>query len=374
MLRTVVRLPLVALALLVSCAPTAAPVPAGGATERQPPPSAAPAAPTGVSAGATPPEAQRATAPDTVSVGWVRSINNGPFMAAHGRGYYAEEGLAIETAEFRSAADTVAALGTGQLDVNVGSISAGTFNAWQRGVKMVVAAPTSAYPSEGLMPTNVVVRKDLYDSGAVRTAADFRGRRVAMNVRGGINEVVLMLVLARRGLTLDDVELVTLPFPDMAAALANASVDAVTPPDPFGAQAIDQGVGVRLDEDQRSVGPIQPTHFLFSENFAVNRADVATRFLIATIRAARELQGNWLADPALAQIMEDETGIKKEILARSILPVFPPDLALRVEDINMMQDAFLASGQLSYPSPLDISPFIDTSLVQQARQRLDARR
>ena len=44
-----------------------------------------------------------------------------------------------------------------------------------------------------------------------------------------------------------------------------------------------------------------------------------------------------LADPALVQIMEDETGIKKEILARSILPVFPPDLALRVEDINMMK-------------------------------------
>jgi NitT/TauT family transport system substrate-binding protein len=195
-----------------------------------------------------------------------------------------------------------------------------------------------------------------------------------MNVRGGINEVILLLVLARRGLALDDVELVTLPFPDMAAALANGSVDAVTPPDPFGAQAIDQGVGVRLDEDQRTVGPIQPTHFLFSENFAVNRADVATRFLMATIRAARELQGNWLADPALAQIMEDETGIKKEILARSILPVFPPDLALRVEDINMMQDAFLASGQLSYPNPLDVSPFINTSLVQQAKERLDARR
>jgi NitT/TauT family transport system substrate-binding protein len=363
-----VLLPMLLANALVACAPAATPA-AAPAKPAEPARAANPAGPSAATAVPT-----IASAPDTVAVGWVRSINLAPFLVAQGKGYYAQEGLAIETAEFRSAADVVGALGTGQLDVNVGTISAGTFNAWQRGVKMIVAAPTSVYPAEGLMPQNVVVRKELYDSGAIRTAADFRDRRVAVNVRGGINEVVLMLVLARRGLAIDDVELVTMPFPDMVAALANGSIDVMTPPDPFGTQALEQGIGVRLEDDQRTVGPIQPTHFLFSENFTVNRADVAVRFLAATMRAAREMQGNWLADPTLARIVEEETGIKQDVLRRSILPLYPPDLAVSTADVNMLQDAFLGLGELSYQTPLDVSPFVNTALAERALRRLDAPR
>jgi NitT/TauT family transport system substrate-binding protein len=365
-------LSMVLVVVLAACAPAASPAPAKSAPAAAAP-SAATAAPAAPVA-AAPAPAQPAAAPETVSVGWVRSINIAPFFVAQRKGYYTQEGLAIETAEFRSAADIVGALGTGQLDVNAGTISAGTFNAWQRGVKMIVGAPTSVYPAEGLMPTNVITRKELFDSGAVKTAADFRGRKVSINVRGGINEVVLMLVLARRGLAVEDVELVTMPFPDMIAALANGSVDVITPPDPFGAQALEQGVGVRLDDDQWTVGAIQPTHYLFSENFAVNRADVAVRFIMATMRAAREMQGNWLADPTLARIIEDETGIKQEILVRSVLPEFSPEMAVRTADVNLLQDAFLGLGHLSYATPIDVTPFVNTTLSAQAKQRLDARR
>src|SRR5262249_43267908 len=204
-------------------------------------------------------------------------------------------GLAIEAAEVRSAADTVSALGTGQLDINVGTISAGTFSSWQRGVKMIVAFPTSMYPAaDGLLPQSVVARKELVESGGVHNGADLRGRRVSINVRAGLNELILQRILERRGLGVDDVELVFMPFPDMIAALANGSVDAIVPPDPYGTLAIDAGAGLRLMKDAQSIGQMQTTHFLFSENFAVNRAEVATRFLLATLRGARELQGDWL--------------------------------------------------------------------------------
>src|SRR5438067_1012334 len=77
-----------------------------------------------------------------------------------------------------------------------------------------------------------VVRKDLYDSGELRAPADLRGRRVAMNTRGASPEYLLTKVLDGAGLTLDDVDLVTIPFPDMPAALANGSVDAAIPAEP----------------------------------------------------------------------------------------------------------------------------------------------
>jgi NitT/TauT family transport system substrate-binding protein len=363
-------LALACVAMLAGCAPAASPAGSAGRSAPTAPAASAPAPRAPAAAPAPTPAGPK----EPVHVGWVRSINIGPFFVALGKGYYEQEGLAIEESEFRSAADIVGALGTGQMDVNLGTISAGTFNAWQRGVKMIVGAPTSLYAAEGLMPTNVVVRKDLYDSGAVRSAADFRGRKLAMNVRGGINELVVMRVLERRGLTMDDVEIATMPFPDMVPALANGSIDVMTPPDPFATIAIDQGTGVRLEDDQKSVGEIQAVHMLFSENFATARADVAVRFLVATMRAAREMQGNWLADPTKAKIIEDEGGIKGDLLARMILPTYPQDMLTRPEDVNLFQDAFLRLGHLGYSTPIDVTPFVNTTLAQRAKAQLDARR
>ena len=76
-------------------------------------------------------------------------------------------------------------LGTGQLDANAGAISAGTFNAVQRGVDLRIVAPMSFLPQTG-GASPLLVRKDLADR--VRSAADMRGRKVAINVRGAANE------------------------------------------------------------------------------------------------------------------------------------------------------------------------------------------
>ena len=356
---------------VAGCAPAAspaAPAPAGVAPAER-----APAAPTAGAAAAPAPVAVVGE-PDRVSIAWVRSINGAAFAVARGRGYFEAERLTVEPTEFRSGTDVVGALGTGQLDVSSSTIAAGTFNAWQRGVKMIVVAPQSIYPGEGLIPGNVVVRKELVDSGAVRSAADFRDRKLAINARGGINEVIVMRMLERRGLTLDDIDLVTLPFPDHVSALANGAIDVTAAPEPFGTLAIDQNVGVRFAEDQRSVGELQPAHYLFSGAFTEDRADVGVRFLVAVMRATRELQGNWVADPLLVKIIADEIDIKPDLLTRMIQPEFPPDLVTRPEDIDFLQEAFMRLGHLTYSTPIDVRPFVNPTLAQRARVQLEARR
>lgn len=336
----------------------------GGTTPRATTAAANPAA------AATAPRAQ-----DRVAIGWVRSVNAAALNVAMGRGYFTEEGINLVTEEFASAADIVAALGTGQLDVNSGTVAAGTFNAWQRGVKMIVGAPQSEMPANDLMSQNVVVRKALYDSGEVRSAADFRGRKVAMNVKGGINEFLVVKVLERRGLQLSDVDAVLLPYPDQVTALANSSIDVLTGNEPFGTQAIDLGIGVRLNEDQMSPIPnFQPTHFLFSEQFSTTRGAVATRFLIAIVRANRDLQGDWLKQPTLTKIIGDEVGIKPELIEKTVFPAFPPSPRTSVADLQQLQDTFMRLGQLTYQQTIDPTPFVNNQLVEEAARQLDARR
>jgi ABC-type nitrate/sulfonate/bicarbonate transport system substrate-binding protein len=364
---------LIALGLGGACAPPAGPAPPRP-TVAPPAAAAAAQAPAAPAAQAAPPTSAPRE-PERVTVAWVRSLNIAPYNVAVGRGYYTQEGLAVETAEFASTADVVSALGTGQTDVNVGAISAGNFNAWQRGVKMYVVAALSVYPAQGLMPTNVITRKELYDSGAVRGLPDLRGRPFAVNARGNITEYTLWRVLQRRDMGLDDLNTQIMGFPDMVAALANGSVDAFIASEPFGTIALDQGTGARLEEDQQTIGAVQFTHTLYSEQFADSRSDAATRFLKATLRASRELQGTaWINDPTVAQILEAEIGFKAELLGRSILPVFPTDLTARIDDVEQMQEGLMRMGRLSYPTPLDVRPFVNTTLAQHAREQLEAGR
>ena len=62
------------------------------------------------------------------------------------KGYFAEEGIAIEATRFDSSAQMVAPLGTGQLDVAGGSIGAGLFNAMARDVAFKIVADKGSLP------------------------------------------------------------------------------------------------------------------------------------------------------------------------------------------------------------------------------------
>ena len=93
-----------------------------------------------------------------------------------------------------------------------------------------------------------------------------------------------------------------------------------------------------------------------------------------SMRATRELQGNWVADPALVKIIADEIDLKADLLARMIQPEFPPDLVTRPEDIDFLQEAFMRLGHLTYSTPIDVRPFVNPTLAQRAKAQLDARR
>src|SRR3989442_15891638 len=55
--------------------------------------------------------------PSTLRVGVVASVSDAGFFVPVERGYFAEQGLAVEFVPFRSAADMIAPLGVGQLDI-----------------------------------------------------------------------------------------------------------------------------------------------------------------------------------------------------------------------------------------------------------------
>src|SRR5436305_11130238 len=122
-----------------------------------------------------------ATAP--IRVGTTSSSSDAPLFIADKKGYFRQEALQVEFTAFDSAAKMIAPLGTGQLEVGAGSPAAGFFNAVARGLDVrMVADKGSMPPGYGYLP--LLVRKDLVDSGKVKSIADLKGMKFALPAQG----------------------------------------------------------------------------------------------------------------------------------------------------------------------------------------------
>jgi len=131
---------------------------------------------------------------------------------------------------------------TGQIDAVPILISAAEFNAVSGSLENKIVSSMGCVPFEGA-PTAIVVRKDLAQSGQVRTAADLKGRKMGlvMGATGG-QAYELALVLREVGLRLKDVFIVTFQTgAETLAALKAGSIDAAYFSTPGKEEVVQQG-------------------------------------------------------------------------------------------------------------------------------------
>ncbi len=87
--------------------------------------------------------------------------------------------------------------------------------------------------------TAMMVHKD----SQIFRIEDLKGKRIAVPNRYSNQRLLLFKALRERGMTINDVEVVEMPPPDMPAALYSKAVDAVTSGEPFMAQTEMDGYG-----------------------------------------------------------------------------------------------------------------------------------
>jgi NitT/TauT family transport system substrate-binding protein len=87
--------------------------------------------------------------------------------------------------------------------------------------------------------TAVMVHKD----SAIHSMEDLRGQRVAIPNRFSNQRLLIFRALKQAGMTVDDIQLVEMPPPDMPAALSAKAVEAICSGEPFMAQTELDGYG-----------------------------------------------------------------------------------------------------------------------------------
>jgi NitT/TauT family transport system substrate-binding protein len=316
-----------------------------------------------------------AFAADLVTVGAASTTSDAPIYIADKKGYFREEGLEVKVTNFRSAADMVAPLATGQLDAGAGSASAGLYNAVSSGIKIkIVADKASSAPGYGA--TKILVRKDHVERGRYKTLADLKGMKFAMNAPGVSNTATLNALLKSAGLKYSDVDTVNLPFPDHVAALANKAVDASASVEPGPTISIKNGFAVLVKADDEIIPHHQIAVLLYSENFALKKRDTAKRFMCAYLRAVRFYNGALKdgrmigpnADEVIA-ILSESTPIKDAAIYKAITPTgMNPDGKVNVE--SLVQDLAFYKEQGLIQGDVRLEQLVDHSFVDAALKEL----
>lgn len=308
-------------------------------------------------------------APVRMRVGQIPILISAPLYIAQDKGYFAEAGVQVEFQDTWQASETLAGLASGQLDAGAGGIGAALFNGINRGVGIRIVAPL--HTERPPVTTPLVVSKRLWDAGTVKTVADLRGRKVAINSKGSATEYWLEAALNKGGLTSRDVDVVALPFPEAVAAMAAGSLDAAMIGEPVATQGERNGSIVRLSED--FVDDFQVTAVYLSEPFARQQRAAGEAFLTGFLRGAQDLQGERYRAPENLAILEKYTRVPASLIAASRLPFHDPTGQVRVADFQKLQDFFFQQQAVDYTQPLDVATLVDPRFAEVARQRLAAR-
>jgi NitT/TauT family transport system substrate-binding protein len=313
---------------------------------------------------AVPAAAQR---PERVVVAHVPLINFATLYVGIERGFFAEQGIEIELQRVASGTEALVFLAQDRLDVGAIGLAASVFNAFHRRLDLRIVASTSSWGQRH--GTRILTRLDLFDAGEIRSVRDLRGRRVAVAGGAGSAGHYLFLIGARRGgIGPRDFELVSLPNPDHGPALRAGRVDASLTGSPFASAALAQFMARPLLEN--FAPGTSTTVFAYSGGFMRQRPEVATRFLMALIRAARAMQGRAYFDPENIAAYRKYTGVRDEVLQSEPPLLYYPDMRIVAATITDMEKTFREAGLADYTDPIPLEAMVDRRFQQEAIKRL----
>jgi NitT/TauT family transport system substrate-binding protein len=203
-----------------------------------------------------------------------------------------------------------------------------------------------------------------------------KGLKISIAARDIVPEYSLDAYLRTGGLTIKDVEVVPLGFPDMVPAMASGAIDVAVPTEPTATRILDAGTGTLLTRTDVIVPGEQTAVVLYSEKFAQDK-DAATRFMVAYVKGARYFNDAFDKNDAtkrkdVIEIVAKGTKLDPTLLERVVFPGIDPNGKVNVESLDAAQKYFVAKG--TQQTAVDMKKVVDLSFAEEAVKRLGAYR
>lgn len=311
--------------------------------------------------------------PVAVKTGAVGALSDAGIFIAYEKGFFRDEGLDVELVTFKAGPQIIPSLATNQTQVSGLSVSPSMFNALQRGVDLKLVADKGQV-SKGFGWAALMVRSDL--AGSIKELKDLKGRTIGLPSKGVSLYTQLGKALSLGGLTVKDVNLVEIGFPEMLPAFTNKAIDASILIEPFVALLVGRGVAVRWKGvDEFYPFKAQNGVVMYSEKFAREQPEAAKRWMVAYLkgnRVYRDAVTNGADRDAVYGILARHTEVKNLALYPKMQPIdFAEDGKVEVRSLELDQDWFMQLGLQKQRT--DLSKVIDYQFVDYANARLGKR-
>jgi len=221
-------------------------------------------------------------------------------------------------------------------------------------------------PGDNCTYLGFLVRKDLFDSGEITSAANLAGQTIA-STTAGTTGYLLSTYLAQAGLTFDDVVLNDIPTAGFVDAFANKSLAVIGAPELHLSRLINAGNAVFLARAEDVIGTMQLSFVAFGKNLLTDHPDVGVRFLAAYFKGIQQYHEGKTARNL--QIMADATGESIETLQAACWLPIRTDGSIDFSGVEGFQQWAISQGQLE--APVTEEQFWDPSFTAAAQALLN---
>jgi NitT/TauT family transport system substrate-binding protein len=289
----------------------------------------------------------------TVRVAIVNSALFSPLYVAQERGYFKQEGITVDLQAVTSGQDAIPLVSSGKLDAAVAGVSAGMFSALNSGLDFkIVGSMGQSTGDPAHSPTTLEV--SAAHAGKIKSVADLKGQKVAVaGGPGAAGGYLTDQILRTAGLTIKDITPVNLSNADMITAVKTGSVVAALTSAPFSTQIEAEGTGKPLAVPSKGT---TTTTVMYGGAFA--KSPYAQKFFNALVKGSRDLQNGGATSPEIVKIVAAATKQSADVVAKSPAYLFDPKLAPSADQLNKMQQSWMAAGLLPYKTPLDPAKFM----------------
>ncbi len=171
-----------------------------------------------------------------VRVSTIPIVDTAPLQVGIAKGFFAEQGLEVDTTPTAGGAAGLPALAAGQVQITFSNIVSIVLGAKQ-GLGFEIISGASATGSAAPDAAGIVTKK----GSTIKTGKDLEGKRIAVNTRNNIIWMYAREWVQATGGNPDSVTYLEVPFPQMVDAVRGDRVDAAFVVDPFMAAGVKSG-------------------------------------------------------------------------------------------------------------------------------------
>lgn len=292
-----------------------------------------------------------------IRVSTIPIIDVAPLHVAMQKGFFAAEGIEVDTTPTQGGAAGIPALAAGQVQIAFSNVISMILGSRQGlGFELIAAGSNTGDAPPDL--AGIVARKGT----ALRTGKDLEGKRLAVNTRNNIIWLYARAWVKATGGNPDAVTYLEVPFPQMIDAVRGDRVDAAFIVEPFlsaGLAGDLQLVGWPYNTVQKRIPVAQ---YAASKTYIAQNPQLIERWVRAYNKGVDWTNAN-RGTPELAGIIASYTRMAPEQIVKLALP--PYEKTVDPAALAPVVDLMRSNGMLD--GPFDVKAMLHRTITEGVR-------